>query len=320
MTSGAGPRAYLGVDAARRARYRATMSSTARAQVLSSSEGRGWSRLDGAVMHVPRGRARVAGGVRHVVGMHVGPPVRADCSCAGQRLRRVQMSGDVDIVPAGVDGWWEDDADCRILRIGVDPDLLVEVAAELGRPAVELAPRLQLRDARTEAIGWAIKADLEAELPSDPLYVDALAHALAVRLVETTRDDTSTRAIGQSTRRLSARALRTLTDYIEGNLGRGLRLGELAAVAGMGVTQLKATFRSTTGMSVHQYVLRRRVELARSLLETTARSMSDVAIAAGFSHQSHMATTMRRLLGRTPREFRRAGDDSRPILQTRART
>lgn len=242
----------------------------------------------------------------HGLGMHFGPPVHADCHCGGQRLRRVQKPGDIDIVPAGVGGSWEDDADCRILRLSLRPELLDQVAQDLSMEAgtAQLEPRLQLRDTRIEAIGWAVKADLEADIPSDPLYIDLLANALAVRLIETA-GGRSLESQGRTTPRMSARQLRSLTEFIESHLDQKLHLADLAQFAGISATRLKTLFRNTTGMPVHQYVIRRRVEHARALMATAAMPASEVAVAAGFAHQSHMASTMRRILGQTPGDIAR---------------
>lgn len=262
-------------------------------------------------MHVTRGRHAVPAGAWHALGIHVGTPVNADCSLDGRRLRRVQKAGDIDIIPAGASGVWEDDAACRILRVNLEPALVARVTEELGRDPrqTRLRPQLQVRDARIEAIGAALKADLEADSPSNTLYADHLAHALAVRLIEVATDAAPRRERGG----LSARQMRLLTEFIESHLGDALRLAALADVVGMSVTRLKTAFRASTGVPVHQYVIRRRVEYARALLETSAMPAGQIAIAAGFSHQSHMVTTMRRLLGQTPR-------DIRPILQKPART
>ncbi|MDF2697143.1 MAG: AraC family transcriptional regulator, partial [Labilithrix sp.] len=62
-------------------------------------------------------------------------------------------------------------------------------------------------------------------------------------------------------------------------------------------------FKVRTGLSVHRYVVRRRVERARVLLLQRTMPASEVALAAGFAHQTHMARWMRRELGVTPREL-----------------
>ncbi len=138
------------------------------------------------------------------------------------------------------------------------------------------------RDTRIEAIGWAVKADLESDAPSDPLYIDLLAHALAVRVIETATGH-SLQPRSADKPRLSPRQLRRLTEFIDSHLDQKLHLAELATVAGVSVTRLKTLFRNSTGTPVHQYVIRRRVEYARALLSTTAMAASAVATAAGFS-------------------------------------
>lgn len=279
-------------------------------RVLFSSAGRGWTALEADFVHRPPGLTRAPAGERHVLGMHFGPPVNADCTVGGVRRRGVQKSGDTAFVPAGADGLWEDDAACRLLRLVLRPSLLEQVAVELGKDAakVELRPRLGLRDIRIDAIGWAIKAELEADVPSDPLYIDSLASALAVCLIEMATagapEAARSRAPG-----LSARRLRMLVDFIEMNLDQTLRLADLAAAAGLSATRLKTAFRESMGMPLHQYVIRRRVEYARALITTTAMPVSRIASAAGFAHQSHMTSTMRRVLGRTPSEIARSPDE-----------
>ncbi|MDH0863338.1 AraC family transcriptional regulator [Mitsuaria sp. GD03876] len=291
-------------------------SSSPAPRILSTSAGRDWRALQAHVLQVSPGRFQAPASDRHRLGLHLGAPVNAVCACDGVRLRRVQRHGDIDLVPAGTTGSWEDDAECRILQLSVAPALLGEVAEELGRPVGDatLRPRLQWRDDRVEAIAWAIKAELDADTPSDPLYVDLLAHALAIRLIDAGREGTPPAALADGPR-FTQRQLRALTEFIDHHLDRPLRLAELAAQAGVSGTRLKTLFRNSTGLPVHQYVIRRRVEHARALLATTGMAASEVALAAGFSHQSHMSHTMRRLLGHTPGEVRRRSDHIRPKLQ-----
>jgi AraC family transcriptional regulator len=285
-------------------------------QILLTSAGRNWGGLDANFLHVPRGLLHVGGRETHGLGIHFGPPVNADCGCGGRRMRRVQKAGDIDIVPAGTDGSWEDDAECWILGLSIAPSLVQQVAEELGRNAgsAELLPQLQVRDTRIETIGWAVKAELEAVIPSDPLYIEHLANALAVRLIAIA-SGSSQQPERRGEPKLSARQLRILTEFIEGNLDQKLRLADLAKVAAVSVTRLKALFRNSTGVPVHQYVIRRRVEYARALMATTEMPASEIAAAAGFAHQSHMVATMRRLLGQTPRDIVRYASEFRPNLQ-----
>ena len=73
-------------------------------QIVATSAGRGWRGLEADLLRIPRGVSHVPGGALHGIGVHFGPPVRAECQCGGLRVRRVQKTGDIDIVPAGLDG------------------------------------------------------------------------------------------------------------------------------------------------------------------------------------------------------------------------
>jgi AraC family transcriptional regulator len=61
------------------------------------------------------------------------------------------------------------------------------------------------------------------------------------------------------------------------------------------------------GRSPHQCVIPRRVERAKHLLQAqTGLSLAEVAAHAGFSDQSQFSRHFKRLVGLTPRQFRRS--------------
>jgi AraC family transcriptional regulator len=275
-------------------------------KILLSSQGRGWRGLEAEFIRIPAGVSQVPGSPWHRLGIHFGRSVNADCRCDGRHLRRVQAHGDIDIVPMGLGGVWEDDAECTILRLRVAPELVGRASNDLGANADgrKLVPRFQLRDPRIEAIGWAIKAELEAEMPSDPLYAESLGLALATRLLQTDGAPPFRHGPG---RMLSAARRRALLDFIDLNLDRSLSLADLAEVAGCGVSHLKTLFRNAFGLPPHQFVIRRRVERARVLLLSGEMAISEVAAEVGFADQSHLSRHMRKLIGETPAAILRRG-------------
>ncbi len=79
----------------------------------------------------------------------------------------------------------------------------------------------------------------------------------------------------------------------------------MAAVAGVSASHLNKLFRISMGVPLHQYLIQRRVERAKTLLMQDGLSMAEIALAAGFAHQSHMARHVRRVLGVPPRAMKR---------------
>jgi len=83
-------------------------------------------------------------------------------------------------------------------------------------------------------------------------------------------------------------------------------LTELATFAGVHPAYLGRSFRKHVGVGVGDFQRALRVERARRLLESTTRSVADIAATAGFCDQSHLNRSFRRVLGVTPDRYRRA--------------
>jgi AraC family transcriptional regulator len=240
-----------------------------------------------------------------VICMFVGQSVDISCIRSGHVRRGREVAGDLDIVPAETKCAWEARQSGTSLSMRVPTSLLRSVATELDiNPAhVELADRFQLRDPQIEHIGWALKADIEAGCPGGRLFRESLGTALATRLLQ--RHNVRSLPMRDLKGGMSALKLKQLLGHIEDNLESDLSLAEIADVAGMSISHLKTLFRNSTGVSVHQYVLRRRVERAKSLLRERDLSITQIAFATGFAHQSHLARHMRRILGITPATIRK---------------
>jgi AraC family transcriptional regulator len=105
---------------------------------------------------------------------------------------------------------------------------------------------------------------------------------------------------------LSAGELQRVTQYIEENLDVHLSLQGLADVLGISIVRFVRSFKQSTGVPPHRYVLERRIAQSRSLLADPSLSLVDVALRAGFSSQSHFSTAFRQLTSITPGRYRKA--------------
>jgi AraC family transcriptional regulator len=84
-----------------------------------------------------------------------------------------------------------------------------------------------------------------------------------------------------------------------------LGLAEVAAAVGVSPWHLARTFRAHFRTTLGEYVRRLRVEWAAERIARTEMSLSEVAIAAGFSDQSHLTREFVRCLGVRPGEWRK---------------
>ena len=80
----------------------------------------------------------------------------------------------------------------------------------------------------------------------------------------------------------------------------------MAAVAHLSPYHFARQFKAASGLPPHQYVIMRRVERAKQLLQAgTELSLAEVAAHAGFSDQSQFSHHFKRLVGVTPGQFQK---------------
>jgi transcriptional regulator GlxA family with amidase domain len=89
------------------------------------------------------------------------------------------------------------------------------------------------------------------------------------------------------------------------HLHEPLTVGELAARAHMSPRTFARRFRSTTGVTPHQWLVRQRVLHAQTLLETSDEPVERIAHASGFGAASALRQHFHRALGTSPQAYRR---------------
>ncbi|PDQ36140.1 MAG: AraC family transcriptional regulator [Candidatus Lumbricidophila eiseniae] len=90
------------------------------------------------------------------------------------------------------------------------------------------------------------------------------------------------------------------------HLERPLPIAELAEYARMSRRTFTRRFRAEVGHSVGEWLTRQRIDLARTLLETTTLSIDRVAEQAGFGSASTLRDHFRASLGTSPSQYRRS--------------
>ena len=247
------------------------------------------------------------------VSIHIGRAARMTCRRAGISHTGSAVHGDIDIIPAGVPSVWQmHDENDRAVLMAFSQPMLNRVAEEKGHGTrdLELRNRFMSRDRQLESIAWAMKSELEMGSPSGELYLDGLALSAAARLVAAHSSvSVEERRLGG----LDGRRLKRTLEFIEANLTGELSLTRLAAIADMSISHFRAGFRESVGVPVHQYVIERRVERAKSLLMHERHSIADIALASGFTHQSHLARHMQRSTGLSPLQVRRIFAERMPL-------
>lgn len=103
--------------------------------------------------------------------------------------------------------------------------------------------------------------------------------------------------------------LRQALRFIQGKAVGDIRVEDVAGHVGVSRRYLEYRFQNALGRSIHDEILRLRLESAQRLLCTTALSVKDIAIRAGFKRADYLSTVFRKILGTTPSAYR---EEKRP--------
>ena len=84
---------------------------------------------------------------------------------------------------------------------------------------------------------------------------------------------------------------------------QGIKTEQVADYVGVSRSSLETYFRRELGRSVHDEILRFKLDAAKTILEHESRSIADIAVTCGFTSVQYMHAVFKRELGCTPREY-----------------
>jgi AraC family transcriptional regulator len=223
---------------------------------------------------------------------------------------------DLIVLPAGHEFVGRCSGSGQGLWLFVDPQSLRpnrEIAAFAQRARVDGS---WSQDRLSRTIANELKNECHNGFPRGPLFLESASMALLAQLAYLF--DKVPPEVG-ITRSLSKAKLALVLDYIQSNLDRNVTLTELAALVELTPRYFCEVFGRTMGRPPHQFQIEQRVERAKTLLRRPSVPVSEIALMAGFSSQSHLNVCFRRIVGVTPARYRAAtirADLDREIAKT----
>lgn len=100
-------------------------------------------------------------------------------------------------------------------------------------------------------------------------------------------------------------AQRKVEGYIQDHLSSDIAVDQLANLIGLSTGHFTRAFRSSYGVSPHQFIIEKRIARATAMLRQSSMSITEIAQATGFSSASHFGAQFRKRLGISPVAFRR---------------
>jgi AraC family transcriptional regulator len=168
--------------------------------------------------------------------------------------------------------------------------------------AVEGIAERSLRSEDLMAIeAWRLLEDVRMTLDCDLAAASQSARRLATLLAN---------KLPQDCRSASARGglapwqKRQVRSHIEDRLQGPVRVKDLAKLVGLSTSYFSRAFKESFRELPHTYIIRMRIERAKTLMLTTSSSFSRIAFACGLVDQAHLCRCFRQVTGTTPGVWR----------------
>lgn len=229
----------------------------------------------------------------------------------------ILVPGDILIIaPGTIHSYTPPESGERIFLL-FDYDILRNLPSL--RPVVaSMQPYLLITQAENPPLSSILQRllrDIVAAYDGGDPFAEAIIHA---RLLEffarigqsTLRRSSQTRRYSQDRRQDHVTRCMEVCTYIEDHLQEDLSTDQLAEIAGFSKFHFTRLFKEFTGVSTHEYLIRKRIETAENLLAKPEYSITEVAMQSGFNSLSTFTRVFKSVKGMTPTAYRKSLKDS----------
>ena len=270
-------------------------------RVLATSEDLGWNGVEVRSYHQAGHDVELPGVRDFFITAYRGGATPMRRCFDGSWTKATCMPGDFSLLTRAQPTHWIWTADIDVCHVYLSERLVSDVAREMmGRDVAEVhvLDMLKAVDPVVNDCVDALLREVHQHAPGGSLYAEALGTQLAVHLLRRY----ATASFHEPSVRgcLSPEQRRRIGEYIDDRIHESLTLQTLASVLNLGPCNFMRRFRQSFGISPHAFVVERRVERARGLLQGRAMSVKEVAFTCGFADQSHMTRVFRASLNTTP--------------------
>jgi len=234
----------------------------------------------------------------HLVEIFLTPVKDLEYISGGRRIALAEVQAGAVLTSAAnspVSMKWASDKESIILAI--KPNCLrkqdtTELETIVASPAVDVVALDMARQ---------LKAMLAEPEAVEPARVDTLVTRLIVHLFQGDEDG---EARAKPRTGLSLYNAKKVLAFMRENVSRKLTVADLATICDLSPSHFISGFTQTFGQAPYGYLLGLRLAYAERLLAQSEMSIAEVAYVSGFSSQSHLTATMKKLKGVTPSNIR----------------
>lgn len=255
------------------------------------------------------GLSEVAGALDHTFIYHIGGGSAHRYegrrkTGVSEKLRTATMA------PAFQDNGWEIPHDVDVLHLYLDDnDLKHFAASEFGFDVnrLEMHDYMGVEDKFMHHLAPLVVQELQSDLPQTHLMLDGFDAVIAGHMLRAYSNmaDIVLEAEARERDHKDRNMVKAARDLLMDRLDENLSSKDIGEMLGVSPFRLMRMFKREVGITMHQFVLQKRVAYVHDQIKNTKRPLIEIAYDAGFANQAHMNTVYTRMMGVSPGRHRR---------------
>jgi len=240
-----------------------------------------------------------------VVSLHLRPVIRRVVRIDGKQVDDVVVPADTTClydlksdIAAEVNGPFD------VVQFYVPRAPLDRLARENDLPAareLSVPQGAAVADPTIKSLAYSLIPALKDSHRAMPLFVDELFLALQFHLIRAYAGGTSARLVGG----LAPWQQRRATEMMASDLSQAIHVADVADECHLSVRHFIRAFRQSMGLPPHKWLLDRRVQAAKEMMQSGDRPLVEIATECGFRDQSHLTRVFTNHVGTSPATWRR---------------
>jgi len=221
------------------------------------------------------------------------------------RPKHFGSPGSFCLMPKDSESRWQLGAEQQFVHLYFDDDYLKQLALktfDIDPRCLQLPDLSYFKNAALEASFRHQIASSDWSAGCNHLLLEQITNTILVAMIH---DLGVAKFKGNVQGGLAPRVLLRICEYMHCYSYRQIFLAELAELAALSEYHFCRMFKQSTAQTPQQYLSMIRIDRVKNMCSSSPLSLTEISLDCGFSNQSHMGRTFKKLVGVSPREYRK---------------